>query len=171
LHDQDLKPLSLYGFKLEGGGAPVEITFSTIWAFFVGKGISIEGNVEGVTVIQATFVDVNTGIYGNTIQSQPHFTLSSSHINAYVKCVDITNMNQLTFIANLLYIQNPGTVILISNGASNVIIGNQFVDLSNSGQSIGVDVTSTINTVVGMNVCVTSFQTFVIGGTGYMNTC
>ena len=171
--DTNFIPISEFAYKLDGNGSPVEINFNQVWAFFTQHAVSISGNVERVSITQANFVDVNYGILINTTVLQAGFSMSSTQINAYKNCINAVNMNQMDINNNIMYINNPnpGSFLMsIKNSASNVIMGNQFLDISNTNLHTVLHLQNVANTIVSNNVCIANFLHFIDNPNNISNT-
>lgn len=123
--------LSQTAYRFRGAGAPVECVIDGCWAYQVQDAV-YSAEAEGLFVLGCNFVAVGRGVAFTSTGAEPQCQVSDTHINAYVKCVDLDQCAQGNIHDNLLYSRNDTTNEVIGVDVSpsclyNRIEGNTFV--------------------------------------------
>lgn len=123
--------LSQTAYRFRGAGAPVECVIDGCWAYYVQDAV-YSAEAEGLFVLGCNLVAVGRGVAFTSTGAEPQCQVSDTHINAYVKCVDLNQCAQANIHDNLLYSRNDTTneVIGVDVSASciyNRVEGNTFV--------------------------------------------
>lgn len=123
--------LSQTAYRFRGAGAPVECVIDGCWAYQVQNAVYSD-EAEGLFVLGCNFVAVGRGVAFTSTGAEPQCQVSDTHINAYVKCVDLNECAQANIHDNLLYSRNDTTneVIGVDLSASCLycrVEGNTFV--------------------------------------------
>jgi hypothetical protein len=124
-------PTSVSGIKFGGAGAPVQLFVRNSLVSAWQEGCRIE-DAEGCYLHNNEFVTVGTGIIADHAASEPLLSVTSMHIAAITKCIDLTNQAEFLIKGNALYPIGPQTGdflgVHIQAGCSRGIVeGNSFV--------------------------------------------
>lgn len=113
-------------YRFRGAGLPVEIILNECNAYFVEDAVYSD-LVEGLFVSLCNLVAVNRGVVFTSNAQEPQCHVTNSHINAYLKCIDLNQARHSNINNNLLYSR-----------------------LENVTQAIGLDISNTCNTVIAI---------------------
>ncbi|WP_372743177.1 glycosyl hydrolase family 28-related protein, partial [Neptunomonas sp.] len=118
---------SLDAIKLETTKNAVEAFISDCWAFYASNGLSVTG-YEGVVLQRYNFVAVTNGVGFTATGDEPQCNVLDGHINAFSKCISLTNSVQSRISGNLLYLRNGAT----ANGVGIILTDSDHCDISHN---------------------------------------
>ncbi|NSZ15623.1 hypothetical protein [Agrobacterium vitis] len=134
-------------FNLAGELDSLDNSISKLFASECASALVVNGKIEGLTISDGRFVNVDNGIFVSPYLSageaaQPWLNVTNTHIAARsrgIYCMDIT---QVQLIGNLIYLLSDGAIgIDMQRGGSGVgyglhqIIGNQVFSQANANTS------------------------------------
>ena len=124
---------SAEAIKAETTGNAVEAFLRNIWAFHASHGVSING-YEGFVLENFNFVRVTNGVLFTSSTVEPQINIFNGHVNAYLRCIKLTNASQSNISGNTLYMQTDsitnGSGINLENCQYCNVFGNVLVNNS-----------------------------------------
>ena len=141
--DRDARGNSI-GIDIGGQDSPVDSFITKASCYFLNRGINIDGTVEGIYLSQSVFVAMEHGIYARVPHPSPLLFVENCHINAFVSCIDVSNIVQFDLSHNLLYASKPRKALPMENGRTG------FVAISVAmHENVGLTSRISGNTIIG----------------------
>lgn len=91
------------GIYLSGVNDPTQVKISNYEADFLGDGVYVTDQIEGVFINHSDMVAVARGVNWVAVSGQPQLNIADSHINAIEYCVKATGVVQSSIHDNLFY--------------------------------------------------------------------